>query len=660
LYSSLRTVSLRSLGVLVPGILAFLLLAGVEPLHGQEPPDTLRPPPDTIPRPDTLVGIDTLQVVPGEGEAAVADSLMPADSLAADSLPPPDTLPAFPRGSAEGWERGVWEWEGVELLTIRALTVAELLEEIPSVNLLRGGDYGMPIGASAFGGAGGRLRVFFDGIEIPAIDGGVPDLSRIGIGGLGRIRITRRMGEVRVDLNSRVWGERRPYTVVEAGTGDLDTNVFRGTFVDGDALRGSLGVSLDRTDTDGPARKQPSTFYGGWLRYALHFGSRGGIQFQARRASSRRGETYFPDETTQTDLTARVRYLFGGGFLAESFVTSSRLEAGDSVALDSLRFSTDARTQVGGRLGWQAKGAWVDASYRMQGGGGWPETVSAVRGGLEGRRWGGFEAGWERQEWRTVDATRTLRAGVWSPSIFGLTLFGEWEDGTVGAPGLGLERTRVGDPEDVLMVVDSLVPPQLVDRTGLRLGARFSAWGADLGGAFVRIETDSLGLLGLAMDRGGVVLPGGERTGWEAYGSLPLWPRGFRLEGSYSTWDDAEGEAWRYLPGRQWSGVLRYDGTFFPSGNLEVGAKVGVRGRDGMVVPFLDPEAEPPEEGQPPVLLTVPFYQSWYFDLQVRIVSVRLFLRVDNIANRVENRDFPGVPLPGLRAMYGVRWILLN
>jgi hypothetical protein len=79
-----------------------------------------------------------------------------------------------------------------------------------------------------------------------------------------------------------------------------------------------------------------------------------------------------------------------------------------------------------------------------------------------------------------------------------------------------------------------------------------------------------------------------------------------------------------------------------------------------MVVPFLDPEAEPPEEGQPPALLTVPFYQSWYFDLQVRIVSVRLFLRVDNIANRVENRDFPGVPLPGLRAMYGVRWILLN
>ena len=42
------------------------------------------------------------------------------------------------------------------------------------------------------------------------------------------------------------------------------------------------------------------------------------------------------------------------------------------------------------------------------------------------------------------------------------------------------------------------------------------------------------------------------------------------------------------------------------------------------------------------------------------IVSVRIFVSVENLAVRDVNQDFPGRILPRTRAMYGVRWTLWN
>jgi hypothetical protein len=75
------------------------------------------------------------------------------------------------------------------------------------------------------------------------------------------------------------------------------------------------------------------------------------------------------------------------------------------------------------------------------------------------------------------------------------------------------------------------------------------------------------------------------------------------------------------------------------------------------------PLIQEPDVGDPPdglLLQSVPYYQSWFFHLNVRVLTVRAFLRAENLANRLENQDYPGALLPGLRTMYGIRWTLFN
>jgi hypothetical protein len=56
----------------------------------------------------------------------------------------------------------------------------------------------------------------------------------------------------------------------------------------------------------------------------------------------------------------------------------------------------------------------------------------------------------------------------------------------------------------------------------------------------------------------------------------------------------------------------------------------------------------------------VPFYQSWYTDVQVRVLTVHLFIRWENFTLRQRLQDFPGRVLPYTRSVYGVKWIMWN
>jgi hypothetical protein len=73
-----------------------------------------------------------------------------------------------------------------------------------------------------------------------------------------------------------------------------------------------------------------------------------------------------------------------------------------------------------------------------------------------------------------------------------------------------------------------------------------------------------------------------------------------------------------------------------------------------MVLPFRE-EAEGFE-----VPSMVPFYQSWFVRLQIRVVTVRLFIAWDNFTLRQRNQDFPDRVLPFSRSLYGVRWTMRN
>jgi hypothetical protein len=209
-----------------------------------------------------------------------------------------------------------------------------------------------------------------------------------------------------------------------------------------------------------------------------------------------------------------------------------------------------------------------------------------------------------------------------------------------------------GEEEEEEIPVEPWLP-SLTDRTGFRAGFEFRRGGLGLGAAVLRVEADSLHPMEFHADRGGSSAVGGERSGVELSLRLPMTPimRGLALEGSGQLWDE-EAE-WRYLPSKIYQARLRYHRIFLETENLEVWWDLGLRGRNAMAVPVVAP-------GGAGETTVVPFSQSWYARVQVRVISVRLFLDWENFTVREANQDFPGRILPRMRVAYGIRWTLWN
>jgi hypothetical protein len=311
---------------------------------------------------------------------------------------------------------------------------------------------------------------------------------------------------------------------------------------------------------------------------------------------------------------------------------------------------------------------------------------------------GGTAVEGEWEDWGSETLTRT-RLRAWTAPRWGISLFAEKGSGRWGLPYLPppvaeppVDSTDAAtDPEDPVDTEEPAPPvlpgPRFTDSQGTRLGMSFGWRGFHFSGAKLKVTTDSLFLLGLPTDRDGIsvddtdypssTLPGGTREGYEVTGRIPLYPKGFALSGSYQWWDQPEvpwttpedsltspeplpqeEQPWRYLPRRNYQAGLNFHDTFFPTGNLEVWFDLGVAGRDAMAVPFLETVKTGGEESQIP--LSVPFYQSWFVRLQIRVVTVRVFFEWENFTTRQRNQDFPGRVLIPSRSLYGVRWTMWN
>jgi hypothetical protein len=305
--SRIPSPGLRRTRVAILVSLAMLLFPRA--LSPQVPPDSIQVPPDT-----------TAQEVPGDSLATQevpGDSIQPEDTLPSVQLPPMPTL------VPGGWNTGVWEWTRDEILASRALTLAELLAEVPGVHPLRGGDFGTPTAVSAFGAGGGRIRVFRDGIEILPQEGSVVDLARVGLGGLRSIRITRSMTEVFIELEGVVAEGGRPYSLVEAGTGDLNSNLFRGTFNHPRALGGVVALAMERVDTRGPRGEEPGVSQGVWFRYARPLPWTGALLFDFETRSSEREGIYSPGTASSSNWSLRTRWNPLPGVVGDLYYGSS-------------------------------------------------------------------------------------------------------------------------------------------------------------------------------------------------------------------------------------------------------------------------------------------------------------------------------------------------
>ena len=226
-------------------LLAALGAAGVtvpEVAAAQVPGDTVRRAPrDTTnsvpvpPRPDSIRvdsggSVVPLPASPGRDSAVRRDTLK-APTARAEA---PVLLDIGPRH----------RWDREALFASGALTLTDLLERIPGLTSLRSGWINGPE-AGAYLGSVGAVRVFYDGLALPAFDprGGVAlDLSTIELWTLEEVAIERGVQELRVYLRSLRTDRTTPQTRVDVSTGDEDTNLYRGFY--GKRFRGGEVLQL--------------------------------------------------------------------------------------------------------------------------------------------------------------------------------------------------------------------------------------------------------------------------------------------------------------------------------------------------------------------------------------------------------------------------------
>ena len=669
-----RTAGALRVGCFATGLaLAGVLMPGIA---SAQVPDTLQAP-DSLQVPDSLpVVSDSLQQVL-DSLAAVVDSLSSAV----------DTFPQFRSGVAPSWEVAVWSWDRSALASNRALTLAELVSQVPGVIALKGGDYGTPLAAMAFGAAGGRVRVLWDGFEWVPLDGGAADLSRIGLAGLDEVRVERHPGELRIEIRTREPTEPEPVSMVDVGTGDLSTNVLRGVLAHPNSLGGALTFTLDRVETRGPGLDAAGSLSGIGLRYAVARSNRGGLSAELRRFATKTDVEDFPSNLTRNDWNLRGRWRFTNDLIGEAYWGASSL-TGD--VDDPVYGGIDARrSQLGLRAGYERGRAWGNAAARFLSGEGLPTSTYELAVGGSQPQSLSVDGSLRLERWSDESASSWRARAVTAP-LLGLSLFASYEDGKSGAPFvpefeeyLRSLEPEPQDPEDPEAPPpdpepepqDSIQPlerpvARFTERTGIRAGATFTWRSLALSGAWLSVEADSLRPLGLLLDRDAVALQGGKRTGYEVSVSLPLPMSGFRVEAAFQSWDEEQA----YLPKRTWDGAITYHGVFKESRNLEVWGTIGVAGRDPMLLPIIDPDPpvadpvdsggdpEPDPDGEPagPPLLRVPFYQDWFTLIQVRIVNLNIFIRWENVAGKDDNFDFPGRQQPRFRTLYGVRWTMNN
>jgi hypothetical protein len=607
-------------------------------------------------RPDSAQARDTVVVqVP-------SDSIPPPqveDTASADTifynLPSLDLpLPGVPLGmpadipstiGAVGFTTGVWVWNLTDIMASGANTIAELVAEVPGLVTLLGGDYGTPVAISAFGAGGGGVRVLRDGMEVVPVEGGVADLQRVGLGGIARVRLERTGGELVVELTSHQYLEGRAHSLIEAGTGQLDTNMFRGMYADPTALRGSFGFALERVDTRGYGENEGGNRTGTWMRYQLHRGNRAGLGVDYRRMSSETQVSDYAASVRRNDVAIRARAEILTGVSVEAYTAWSSHRVDD--ARTAYDFEGGTRRQHGARIAASRSGLWARGEARL-----FPDDDLLERRldwavGYDAARFG-LAARAARSDWEGRDVI-AYAARAWISPVSGVSLFGSWDDGTYAARSEPLRDVR--PPSDSIGATPQppAVPTLLTsERSVLRAGGALTLLGATAAAAALRVEADAHLPLGIELDRGAAVAPGGVREGIELWGVLPTPWASLRLEGSYQVWDD-DGP---YLPKEIYHGALVFRRTYLDSGNFELWWSLGVRGHDPMEV-FARP-------GGAGGLVNVPFYQSWYGRIQARILTVRLFLGWENFTIRRNLQNFPGRVLPVTRSFFGLHWDLWN
>lgn len=627
---------------------ALLLLTAAGPAATAGAQDTTRAPRDTTAR-DTLArgGLtrDTLRA--RADSAAAARQALERQRRLADTLRAPIARAESPSVPGIGEPP---EWAGEGLFATGALTLAELIEAIPGVTVFRTGFMGSPH-AAAYQGRFGRVRVFYDGIELDPLDprmGGMFDLSFVEIWQLEDARVERGPDELRVHLRSMRTRTTTPATRVDIHTGDLQTNAYRGyfsrRFPGGQALQlGGYHYSVTDEDTGGDV--DHTSLWGrlGWAKGPWSVD--GSILRTSRDRAEQSREGGFQAlprlDAVSTVSYARVGYrepgdpLWGQVILSTQQFTvrapSSTLidsiagpdgggPGGSPDAPDTLVISNDT-TRTGPQYvftgGARVGSILLSAAARVRRSGGQTDFAPGLRAALERPRYAVALYG-ERSPsdntMRTEVSGRVLPLPylALSGAVSHLAPVDGGNDPTTIATRaeLGLRAGRVWFTGGVMMRDTVALPAPVVFDTTFRPSAAgaTTATFATIRGKFYR----DVGLDVIAVKYG---------------------------------------EAGPFRPQYQTRARLYFDSDMrgrFPSGNLHILAAVTHEYRTQ--VPFPTSGALPLESSQ---------YRTWGFQLEIRLLTATLSYQFRNFMNE-EYEQVPGFAMPRPLNYYGVRWHFFN
>ncbi|MBB4638740.1 TonB-dependent receptor plug domain-containing protein [Longimicrobium terrae] len=601
--------------------------------------------------------------------ALVADPNVRADTLpdrpAADSVPADSTLPApvfplLPEPRETGFGPGVWVFGPVELARFHGLSMLDLLDRIPGIVVTREGSPGRPAGVAAFGGGGGRLRVFLDGWEMPGLNASSPELQRIPLVDVSAVRVFRGLGEIRVDIQTLRLTDRRPYAQIEGGEGDYATRILRGLFSRPLGQRMVATVGVDVVETGGFRRAEPFSANTGFGRLSYAFSADRALELEYRSTAVDAERSFAFNGTRATlpteaydrgELMLRARGRVLGDVWVDGAVGRSwqRPGGGDTITLEREAVQAYARAVADiplGRLegalryrgvddeGFAAGGA--EASLRAEL---TPGRAISAWGEVRAGSWGGSTG---------VELEAAARTGAWrGVSLFGQAATGTrairyWRDTSEVVQNLGNVINPSIPALDTVPIVD--FPDIFPTLAAVRAGAEWTRGAVQAGAAFVVHDLGGTVPYGFYFDRGTQPAAGTTVSGVEAYASVPLFWRQLRFDAHYTDFFAVPDRP--YTPARFGRAALEFHGVY-KDGNLEPTLRAELLGRDRAV--SLDATTGAL------TALTEPYLIANLF-VQIRVLDVRAFYRAENLLNRRTAADIPGLTLPGARSLFGVRW----
>lgn len=594
-------------------------------------------PPDSVRRDTTRAG-----------RTPAADSTAPRDStgtrpagrdstgaarVARDSVKAPFARAERPAAAARSLDRDA-------LFRSGAVTALDLFERIPGFNGLRGGWIPTPHVATWLGEPG-RARVYWDGVELDALDprdGGAADLSGLPWWLAEDAAVETAPTELRLHLRSWRAVRTTPDSRVDVGTGDEETNAYRGFFArrfqsgfglqfafqqygtqsprlggDGDQLTLGTRLGWARGDwsVDGSAFATNRTRRP-LLRFDLDTGALGG--FDGRESVGL--------------LRVGWRDPDGARLWAQALAASQawRETTSDPGAQSELALPRDTVDSAASRA------QYVVAIGGRRFGVTWSGTARYRRGNGDGYLSPQLRASWAGRRWLTADlyAERSAHDSLTRVDLRAAVRPLRWLE---IASAMGMRDPFGGDTSDARVTTRSSL---------LTAGVRWR----DLwlrGGVISRGEAL---LAPPSVFRGGyvpIVDPGQAASLAQVQGRV--W-KDVNVDASVVRWD-APGV---YRPQIETRARLFVDSRWlsrFPKGEFRILAGVTYEGRDDALFPTTDGS------------VVAPGLSTWNTQLEIQLQSGTIFWQWRNVSG-TQWATVPGLEMPRLVNLYGVRWAFSN